>query len=58
MNWRLECQTCAKAKRYGCYGCVLPCDDDKCEQEGFQNSATTNSVYIGQYQSNKTEVEN
>ena len=58
LNWKWQCQTCAKAKRYGRYGCVLPCDDDKCEPEGFQNSATTNSVPTKQYQSNKTiEVE-
>lgn len=58
MNWRWECQSCAKAKRYGCYGFVLPCDDDKCEPEGFKNSVTTNSIPIERYQSNKTvEVE-
>ena len=58
VNWKLECQTCAKAKcDYG-WGLVLPCDEDKCEPEAFKNTATTSSIPIKQYQSNKTvEVE-
>lgn len=44
MNWRLECQFCAKARRdYGC-GVVFPCNEDRCEPEAFNNTATSNSI--------------
>lgn len=53
MNWRWECQTCAKAKRDYGWGFVLPCDEDKCEPEAFKNTATTSSIPTKQYYSNK-----
>ena len=38
MNWRWECQTCAKSKRDYGWGFVLPCNEDKCEPEAFKNT--------------------
>lgn len=57
MNWRWECQTCAKSKRYTCYGFVLPCDEDKCEPKSFENTATTSSIPTKPFASNKTVQE-
>lgn len=57
MNWRWECQTCAKAKRDYGWGVVFPCNEDKCEPEAIKNTATTSSIPTKQYQSNKTVEE-
>ena len=58
MNWIWECQTCTKARCDCGWGIVLPCNEDKCEPETFNNTATTNSIPTKQFQSNKTiEVE-
>lgn len=54
MNWRFECQTCAKAKRGYGLGVVFPCNEDKCEPEAIKITATTSSIPTKQYQSNKT----
>ena len=54
MNWRFECQTCAKAKRGYGLGVVFPCNEDKCEFEAIKITATTSSIPTKQYQSNKT----
>lgn len=40
MKWRIECQTCQKAKCIG-YGMCFPCDEDTCMYQGFENYATT-----------------
>lgn len=53
MNWRWECQTCAKAKRDYGWGVVFPCNEDKCEPEAFKNTATTSSIPTEQSSSNK-----
>lgn len=57
MNWRIECQTCAKAQGVGCGGVCIPCNDDTCIPKGFNNFATaTCKTGLTQcYQSNKTE---
>lgn len=58
MNWRFECQTCAKAKRDYGWGVVFPCNEDKCEPEAIKNTATTSIIPTKQYQLNKiVEVE-
>ena len=57
MNWRIECQTCAKAQGVGCGGVCIPCNDDTCIPKGFNNfaTATCKTVLTQCYQSNKTE---
>lgn len=58
MKWRLECQTCQRAKCHG-YGVVFACDEDECKYKPFVNSASTSTTinpYI--YQSNKIEEDN
>ena len=55
MNWRWECQTCAKAQGVGCGGVCISCNDDTCIPEGYYNFATSQTVLTQCYQSNKTK---
>lgn len=45
MRWCLDCQTCQKAKCYQ-YGVCFPCNDDECHYTPFQNTVSSQSVYI------------
>ena len=54
MKWRIECQTCQRAKCYG-YGVCFACDDyDECKYEPFVNSASSSITIQYNYKSNKT----
>ena len=55
MKWKIECQTCSKAKRFDDWGIVFPCEDDECKPEGFHNTATTSTSSIPTKISNKIE---
>lgn len=59
-NWRLECQTCQKARACHGIGICFPCLDDECKYEPFQNFATKSTKYepseLACYTSNTTET--
>lgn len=46
MKWRLECQSCQRAKCYG-YGVCFACDEDECNHKPFINTVSTTAVPIG-----------
>ena len=39
MKWRLECQTCQRAKCYG-YGMCCACDEDECKYKPYVNTVS------------------
>lgn len=45
MRWRLECQSCQRAKCYG-YGVCFACDEDECNYKPFVNTVSTTTTPI------------
>lgn len=58
MKWRLECQSCQRAKCYG-YGVCFACDESECNYKPFANtvsSTTTPIVGVGTYVADTSQV--